>query len=234
MPVSPHSQTLYLIANAAFCVIVVVSNIISAKLFSLPYFQNFSIPAGLITYPLTFLISDLVPEIYGDRKAKIMVYTALGMTILSYGIIQFALLLPSIDPENQHVFQSVLGLNGLIISASLIAYVLSQLLDIQLYSLIKQWTGCRFLWLRNNGSTLISQIVDTATVNIIHLYWGLGMEIGVVIQIMLFSYTYKSAFSVLNTPLFYLGVFLAKMDWSSIKQNENPILSKKEVNNQTA
>jgi len=204
-----HSQTLYTIANAAFCVIVVISNIISAKLITFPFFQNLSIPAGLITYPLTFLISDLVTEIYGARKAKVMVYTALGTTILSYVIIQFALKLPSISPENQSIFQSVLGLNGLIISASLIAYIISQILDIQLYSLIKKWTGSRFLWLRNNGSTLISQMVDTAAVNLIHLYWGLEMELEAVFKIMLFSYTYKSFFSVMNTPLFYLGVFLA-------------------------
>lgn len=229
-----QSQTLYHIANAAFCVIVVLSNIISAKFFSLPYLQDFSIPAGLITYPFTFLISDLVTEVYGAKKAKTMVYTAFGMAILSYLIIQVALALPNNDPENQQAFQSVLGLNGLIISASLIAYLLAQVLDIQLYALIKQWTGSRFLWLRNNGSTLISQIVDTITVNAIHLYWGLGMEIEVVLKIILLSYSYKAVFSLLNTPLFYLWVFLAKTDWTVFPQLGSMFQRQKlEVNNQT-
>ena len=211
------SQILYQILNAAFCVIVVISNIISAKFFDLP-FVEFSIPAGLITYPLTFLISDLVTEIYGATKAKLMVYTAFAMSILGYLIIQLALQLPSRDIENQFLFQSVLGLNGLIISASLIAYLLSQILDIYLYARIKRRTGDRLLWLRNNGSTLASQIVDTLTVNIIHLYCGLGIEFSIVIKIMAFSYAYKAFFSIMNTPLFYLGVFLAKTNWSWIKQ----------------
>ncbi len=218
---SLKSPTFYDIANATFCVIAVISTIISAKMISFPFFQNFSIPAGLITYPITFLISDLVTEIYGAHKAKMMVYTAFGMIILSYAIIQLALILPSNDPENQDTFQSVLGLNGLIISASLAAYLLAQIVDIRLYALIKQWTGCRFLWLRNNSSTLISQILDTITVNIIHLYWGLGMEIGLVLKIILFAYSYKAIFSILNTPILYLAVFLAKSDW--------PILSKKPI-----
>ncbi len=204
------SETLYHTATTAFCVIVVVSNIISAKLFYLPFSKDFSIPAGLMTYPITFLISDFITEIYGAKKAKIMVYTAFGMTILSYVIIQLALMLPAADDNNQSAFQSVMGLNGLIISASLIAYLLAQVIDIHLFALIKQWTNCRFLWLRNNGSTLASQIVDTITVNLIHLYWGLGMEISLVFNIMLFSYIYKAIFSMLNTPLFYLAVFLAK------------------------
>jgi hypothetical protein len=218
MPTESRSQTLYHMATAAFCVIVVVSNIISAKFLSLSCFPSLAIPAGLITYPLTFLISDLVTEIYGAAKAKMMVYTAFGMTILSYLLIQLALLLPTADSENQRAFESVLGLNGIIISASLMAYLLAQIADIQLYALIKGWTGCRFLWLRNNGSTLISQIIDTVTVNMIHLYWGLGMDMHEVLNVMAFAYLYKAFFSILNTPLFYLGVFLAKANGGASMQ----------------
>lgn len=210
---SQTSNTLYQVINAAFCVIVVISNIISAKMFQLPYLEGISIPAGLLTYPLTFLMSDFVTEIYGAKKAKIMVYTAFGMTLLSYVIIQVALMLPTYDEAHQRSFQAILGLNGLIIFASLTAYVLAQILDIQIYALIKNWTGERFLWLRNNGSTLVSQVVDTLTVNIIHLYWGLGMDLEAVFKIMLFSYSFKAVFSIANTPIFYLAVMWAQGYW---------------------
>lgn len=216
-PCAP-SLTLYLILNAAFCVIVVVSNFISAKLFYLPGFESFMIPAGLITYPLTFLLSDLITELYGSQKAKLTVYIALSMTLVSYVIIQVALYLPSADLSNQHVLQATFGLNGLIIFASLTAYLIAQLLDIALYTWIKSYTGSKLLWLRNNGSTLISQIADTVTVNTIHLYWGLGMEASAVFPIMIFSYSYKALFSLLNTPLFYLCVFLAQFDWKQRKR----------------
>lgn len=204
---------LYQIISTAFCVLVVVSDIISAKMLHLPFFGDFSIPCGLITYPLTFLLSDLTTEIYGARQAKITVYIAFGMTLLGFGIIKLALMLPAIPDAHEAAFQSILGLNGLIIFSSLTAFVIAQILDIQLYAWIRSLTGDRFLWLRNNGSTLLSQIADTVAVNLIHLYWGLGFELSTVIQIMFFSYTYKAFFSVANTPLFYLLVYLARFNW---------------------
>jgi uncharacterized integral membrane protein (TIGR00697 family) len=111
---------------------------------------------------------------------------------------------------NRNAFQTVMGLNSLVMSASLIAYVVGQIIDIQLYAWIKQMTGPDLLWLRNNGSTLVSQMVDTIIVNLIHLYWGLGIELSIVLKMMLFSYVYKAIFSIINTPIFYGCVFLAK------------------------
>lgn len=205
---------------AAFCVIVVVSNIISAKMIALPYPEGFSIPAGLITYPLTFLLCDLVTEIYGAAKARLMVYIALGMNLLSFGLIQLALLLPSPPGDDSLAFQVVLGLSGLRIFSSLAAYLVSQLVDIKLYAMIKSWTGDRFLWLRNNGSTCISQIVDTVMIDLIYLYWGLGMEWTQVAPIMVFSFAYKAFFSVANTPLFYGCVFAIRGNQKLVLQDE--------------
>lgn len=209
-------QILYQIISAAFCVIVVLSNIISAKLIQLPLVQDFSIPAGLIIYPLTFLLSDLVTEIYGAKKAKQMIYIALGMSLLSFGIIQIALLLPASPLENSNAFHATLGLSGLRIFSSLTAYLVAQIVDIQLYALIKIWTRERFLWLRNNGSTLVSQLVDTVIIDIIYLYWGLNMEMTQVLPIMVFSYAYKSLFSATSTPLLYFFLFLIKR-WQTLK-----------------
>jgi len=207
-------NTLYQFLNAAFCVVVVVSNIISAKMVQLPIFYDFSIPAGLITYPLTFLLSDLVTEIFGAKKARLMVYNALAMNILSFGIIQLALILPNSIEEEQQAFKAVLALSGLRIFSSLTAYIVAQIVDIQLYALIKSWTGSRFLWLRNNGSTCVSQLIDTVLIDIIFLYWGLEMGFREVVGIMLISYMYKALFSFAITPLFYLAVFLVKTNWN--------------------
>jgi len=207
----------YQILSAAFCVIVVISNIISIKMVSLPFF-NFSIPAGLVTYPLTFLLSNLVTEIFGAKEARMMVYTAFVMSLLSFGMIQFALLLPTDTLEDQSTFQTVLGLSGLRIFSSLTAYIIAQIADIQLYALIKRWTGPSFLWLQNNGSTCASQIIDTVVVDMIFLYWGLGMEMRQVWPIMLFSYTYKAIFSFSCTPLFYACVFVIRRQWDETKR----------------
>lgn len=210
-------QAIYQVICASFCVIVVISNILSAKMVTLP-FLALSIPAGLITYPLTFLLSDLVTEIFGAKKAKLMVYIALAMSLLSFGMIQIALLLPESGFDEQKAFQAVLGLSGLRIFSSLSSYLISQLVDIQLYAAIKQWTGPKFLWLRNNGSTCISQIVDTVMIDLIFLWWGLGMTMAEVVPIMLFSYAYKAFFSVACTPIFYFLVFLMRARWQIVKR----------------
>lgn len=201
-------STLYHILCASFCVIVVVSNIISAKMIKMPFLADFYLPAGLITYPLTFLLSDLVTEVYGAAKAKMMVYIALGMNLLSFGLLQLALSLPAKTSEEQLAFAAILGLSGLRIFSSLIAYLISQIVDIQLYALIKKWTGLKWLWLRNNGSTCASQLVDTVVIDLLFLYGGLKMGMDQVFPIMVFSYAYKAFFSIANTPFFYLLVFL--------------------------
>lgn len=201
--------TLFQVISAAFCTIVVLSNILSAKMVSLPFF-DFSIPAGLIAYPLTFLLSDLVTEVYGQKKAKLMVYTALGMSLLSFLLIQGVLLLPTQDGIAQSAFVLLLGTSSLRIFSSLIAYISSQIVDIYIYALIKRKTSLKYLWLRSNGSTWMSQIVDTLVIDILFLYWGLGMGFAEVLPIMCFSYAYKAFFSVACTPLFYLSVYLVR------------------------
>ncbi len=204
---------MYHILSTAFCVIAIVSNIISSKLVPVPFCHDFNVGAGLITYPLTFLISDLVTEIYGAQKARSMVYLAFATSLLSFLIIQATLLLPTANAEGNRPFQIVLGLNGVILFASLLAHIVSQTLDIQLYTWIKQRTGQRLLWLRNNGSTLVAQLADTFIVNTLFFYWGMNMPWAQVVSIMIFSYLYKSSFNFITTPLFYLGVFLMKKSY---------------------
>lgn len=202
-------HTAYQVILASFCVIVVVSNILSAKMVALP-FLPLAVPAGLVTYPLTFLLTDLVTEIYGPSRAKLMVYVALGMNLLSLGMIQLGLALPSAQAHPDEAFQAVLGLSGLRIFSSLVAYFAAQMVDIRCYAWLKRVTSPRLLWLRNNGSVFASQIVDTVTIDLIFLWWGLGMAIEEVGKVMLFSYLYKALFSVVCTPLFYLLVFLLR------------------------
>lgn len=218
-----RSQSLYSALAAAFSVIVVVSNILSAKLVKLPLLAV-AIPAGLATYPITFVLSDLVTEIFGAQKAKFMVYLALCMSLLSFGMIQLSLQLPSFEEiqTSEAAFEAVLGLSGLRIFSSLISYLISQVVDIQLYAAIKRWTGSKQLWLRNNGSVVLSQLVDTALIDLIFLWWGLGIPMSIVFPTMLFSYAYKAFFSVACTPLFYLAVHLIRGKTAAEPQGATP------------
>jgi uncharacterized integral membrane protein (TIGR00697 family) len=202
--------TLYQLMSASFCIIVLMANITSLKMVALPYLKDLSIPAGALFYPVSFLISDLVNECYGPEKAKLMVFITLAMNLLSLCLIQFTLFLPGESSEMQENLRLVLGSSGWRIFASLVAYVVGQILTIKLYTLIKGWTGSRFLWLSCNGSAFLSQILDTIIVDMIALYWGLGMALKPVIFIICFSYVYKVLFSLASTPLFYFFLSLIR------------------------
>ena len=194
---------------ACFAVIVVVSNILSAKMVAIP-FIGIIIPAGLITYPFTFLISDLVTEIFGVKRARFMIYLALTVSLISFLMIGTTLLLPNEQSVENHAFQLTLGLSGLRIFSSMFAFIVAHITDIQLYALIKKRTGIGKLWLRSNGSTICSQLIDTILIDMIFLYWGLGMNLKLVVAAMLFSFAYKSACSVAITPLFYFSVLVLR------------------------
>jgi len=214
------SFLLYQILSASFCLLVVISNIISAKMIAIPFTTSVSIPAGLLTYPLTFLVADLTTEFFGPRKARVMIYVGIGMNLLSLAIIQFAIILPSSNDQQNEAFHSVMGSGGLRILASLTAYLISQIIDVQLYALIKNWTGPRLLWLRNNGSTWASQLADTFLVDMIYFWAGMGMGWNEVLPIILISYTYKAIASVMTTPLLYLCVFFVKKKTPGLETNE--------------
>lgn len=190
---------MFTILTTLFSILVVMTNIVSTNFFSC---WGLSFPAGILLYPLSLLITDLVTEFYGAQKARQMIWIAFAMTLMSLGVLELSYLLPGSSP----LFKEALGKTPWVVSASLTAYLVGQMLDIKLYTAIKRWTQGRFLWLRNTGSMLISQLVDTLIVNWIYLYLGLGFTLETVSQVILFSYLFKAAFTLLNAPVYYLLV----------------------------
>jgi uncharacterized integral membrane protein (TIGR00697 family) len=212
----------YPLICASFCLITLLSNIISAKMISVPFLQ-LNIPAGLLTYPLTFLLSDLITETQGAKKAKEMIYIGLGVNLLAFILIKFFLFLTSIVPDNQVPFKDILQLSGFRIFSSLTAYLFAQIIGIQIYTLIKTFTGPRLLWLRSNGSACVSQLADSIVIDLLYFYWGLGMSFTSVVPIIIFSFGYKTFFNISTTPLFYFAIYLLKN--RNIKQaRENPAI----------
>ena len=224
------SEDVYSIMMAAFIVVLVLTNIIGIKLFlafpqSLPegfFGQPIVLTTGLITYPVTFLLTDVVCEVYGRAKANLMVVTGFVMSLVSLTLIEISLALPgapawaATNPhfttvrEMQLAFESVFTLPGILIFASMTAYLVSQLLDVRLFHFWKDVTKGRHLWLRNNASTIASQLVDTVIVNSIFLGLGLRLPWLLVGQIIVASYVFKVVFALLDTPFIYLGVHLVR------------------------
>ncbi len=222
-PYSLYERT-YLVLAASFVVTLVLTNIIGIKLFRAPLNPEFALTTGILTYPLTFLFTDLVSEIYGKRRADFMVVLGFLMSVMMLCITQLAMRVPphpvwapadnaGFYPDAagyQYAFESVFSLNGVLLFGSMLAYLCAQLVDNWLYHFWKNLTKGKHLWLRNNGSTWVSQLVDTAIVNSILFYLGFGMEFWTGVQIMATIYVYKLVLAVLDTPLIYLGVYLLK------------------------
>ncbi|MDF2549407.1 MAG: ypdP [Chlamydiales bacterium] len=202
---------------AFFSVDIVLSNILSVKLFQFPLLPSMALPCGIITYPFSFLISDLINEIYGAQRARQMVYSGFIIGLMACLLIRLALELPAhpawvfIDAagsklpakDYQQMFEAIFGTNFLLFAGSLTAYMASQTADIWLYRKIKELTEGRFLWAQSAISTLLAQILDTAIVNTCILYFGLKLTWSIVCQTILLALFYKLFFILAGIPLFY-------------------------------
>lgn len=216
-------ERLYLALATLFSVIVIVSNLVTVKLISLP-FTTLAIPCGLVAYPISFLVGDLITEIYGERRAKFIVYVGFAMAMIAFLIIKLALILPphpqwvsinnsygfSASSDYQNAFAAIFDINGIALVSSMLGYAAAQLMDIKLFAFLGELTKSKHLWIRNCGSTLASQVIDTLVVNVLLLYCGLKLDLALVIKISLICYIYKGIITVCNIPMFYLAVWGAK------------------------
>ena len=219
----PTYERVYLVLASIFVVSLILTNVIGIKLFRAPFNPEFALTTGILTYPITFLVTDVVSEVYGKARANFMVVLGFFMSLLMLGIVQIALAVPPhpywvpsdgafyADVDGyQTAFQSVFALNGILLFGSMLAYLVAQLIDVRLFHFWKTLTKGKHLWLRNNGSTAISQLVDTSIVNSILFFIGFGMDYATGFKIMATIYVYKLCLAVLDTPLIYAGVWLVK------------------------
>jgi uncharacterized integral membrane protein (TIGR00697 family) len=228
------SDSYYLFFTALFSVVLVLTNIIGAKLFEGPFNPaQHALTTGILTYPITFLLTDVVSEIWGAKKANMMVYIGFMMSFIMLAIVQLALYVPAhpfwVAPDNpfgytsteqyQNAYASVFSVNGKLLFGSMLAFVVAQLLDVRLFHFFRRLTGGKYLWLRNNCSTWISQLADTFIVNSILFYWAFGWDFYTGIQVMITIYFYKMFIALLDTPLIYLAVFSLRKSLG-LKSNE--------------
>jgi hypothetical protein len=218
------SQRFYIILVVLFCLLLMLSNLIGTKFFFLPFAPELPLTSSLITYPLTFLISDLVTEIYGSKQARFMIFLSFGCSLLMLCFVQTILNLPHHDywhvegnpygftssHEYQNAFRSVFGISHIVLLSSMAAFLCAQIVDVAVFSRVKQWTEGRHLFLRNNLSTWAGQLIDTAVVNSLVLYGGLHFEFSKGLEVMGSCFLMKVVIAILETPLLYLAVFYAR------------------------
>jgi uncharacterized integral membrane protein (TIGR00697 family) len=201
---------IYMILAALFISSLVSSNLIFKKFFAWDFFgfYTFEVSVGILPYPLTFLITDTISEIYGRKKANQVVTVGIFASLFSLLIILVSNQVSAIptSPIQDDTFNRVFGSTGIAVSASMIAYLFAQYIDIAIYHFWKKQTKGRHLWLRNNFSTMSSQFIDTLVV--IGLLCSFGEIPWNKFNVLLFSgFLFKVIVAALDTPVLYLIVY---------------------------
>ncbi|TRZ44444.1 queuosine precursor transporter [Robertkochia solimangrovi] len=210
---------IYLYLGALFITSLVVSNLIFQKFFYWHPFGDvkifgvglFVISVGILPYPITFLITDLISEIYGKKKANQVVTAGIFASLFSMTIILVANHAPATvdSPVDDQLFHKVFALSPVAVLASMIAYLFAQYIDISIYHFWKRVTKGKYLWVRNNFSTFTSQFIDTFTVVLLLCIFEVlpwSMFFGLVVS----GFAFKLMIAVLDTPFLYISVYIMR------------------------
>jgi len=216
------ADKIYLIFIGIFITSLIVSNLIFQKFFQVNFLGiNFELSVGIIFYPITFLVTDVVSEIYGKQKANQMVITGIFSSIFCLLIIQIANFLPATEwsPVNTKTFNLVFGNTSLAVGASMLAYLCAQLMDIKIYHFWKKKTQGKHLWLRNNLSTIPSQFLDTFLILIL-LCAGGAIEWNKFFTLLKQGFLFKILIAIIDTPIIYLFTFYLRKKFRITLQEE--------------
>jgi uncharacterized integral membrane protein (TIGR00697 family) len=225
-----HKPTKLLLGiTAFFCCNALIAESIGTKIFSLeklfgsdPHpFSLFgasgltiSLTCGVLLWPLEFIITDIVNEYYGPKVVRRISFTAIALISYAFVMYYAAIHVPPADfwigtgtanniPNMQDAFNGIFGQGMRIIIGSIVAFGVSQLVDVYVFHKIKKVTGNKKVWLRATGSTLVSQLVDSYIVLFIAFLgvfsWQQILAIGVV------NYLYKASMAIILTPVIYVA-----------------------------
>ena len=208
-----QAEALYLILASLFITSLVTSNLIFQKFFHWNPFglYEFELSVGIIAYPVTFLVTDIISEVYGRKRATRVVQAGIFASAFALLIVVVSTKAQATEwsPINDETFKSVFGFTFIAVGASLAAYLLAQFLDVQIFHFWKRKTKGKHLWLRNNFSTFSSQLVDTGTVLLLLCSFGV-IKWELFWILLLNGYIFKVMFALLDTPIVYAAVYFMR------------------------
>jgi len=234
-----HKPTrLFIILGGFFIANALIAEIIGVKIFSMEktlgltpmevnVFGNLlslNLTAGVLLWPVIFVMTDIINEYYGKRGVRFLSFLTAGLIIFAFVVFYGAMRLVPADffvtskqgsgvPNMEKAYESILGQGSNIILGSLVAFIVSQLIDVFVFHKIKRATGEKKIWLRATGSTLVSQFIDSFVVLFIAFYVGSRINnsegdfvwpFSLFIAVGLVNYIYKFCVAILLTPVIYL------------------------------
>jgi uncharacterized integral membrane protein (TIGR00697 family) len=216
-----RSQIVFFILGGFFITNALLAELIGGKLFLTPMpeflqqillklgveMTSFTMSVGILPWPFVFVATDLVNEFYGRKGVRFFTFVTMGLILYMLPILYFANWLPAspISPVKSSEFHQVFVTSMGIILASVVAFAVSQLVDVFVFTRVRLLTGGRFLWARATGSTLISQFIDTFLISFLAFVLPGYLTLEDYMKLGLVSYLYKVGVAILITPLCYAG-----------------------------
>ena len=196
------SQKLFTYLCAIFVACLLLGDVIGGKVIRTPLGP---ISVGIIPFPVTFLLTDIVNDFYGRSGARFLTLLGFFMALLAWVLLQLTTLMP-VDSSTyftQAEYAMVFGGSAQLFLASMCAYLIGQFLDIHVFHFWKALTQSRHLWLRSTGSTIFSQAIDTVIINVIFGRVTVGWSWGFIGQKITREYLIKFVVALLLTPALY-------------------------------
>lgn len=220
---------LFILLSAFFVANALIAECIGGKIFSLEKvlgiapFQfelfgqkglSFNLTCGVLLWPLQFVMTDIVNEYYGPKAIRLISYIAVGLIAYAFVMFYLSINLPPADfwvgskvsfgiADMQLAYTGIFGQGMWIIVGSIVAFLVSQLIDVAVFHRIKAFTGEKWVWLRATGSTVVSQLIDSFIVLYIAFKIGNNWSWQLVLAICVLNYLYKFVMAILLTPLIY-------------------------------
>ena len=202
---------LYIILVGIFIASLVTCNLIANKFVTINLgFKVFIVSAGILPYPLTFLVTDLISEIYGQKKANLAVFSGFVASIFVLSFLWLGAQFNSIPNSiiDDFTYNAVFQNAWRLITASMAAYLFAQFIDVRVFHFWKKLTNGKHLWLRNNGSTIASQLIDTTLVISI-LFVGVW-DANQILSAIIDGWIFKMLMALLDTPIIYAIIYFLK------------------------
>lgn len=205
MNFSNRRDIVFLVLAGFFITNAIMAELIGGKL--IQFFGLFTQSIGIILWPIIFILTDLINEHFGKDGVKKLTYITVGLISFAFIILSIAIYIPAtpFSPVNNEVFKTVFGQSQWIIIGSIIAFLISQLVDVYTFLFFKKITGNKFIWLRATGSTLISQLVDTFVVQYIAFVLPSKWTLDEFITNASYGYAFKLIIAIALIPLIYVG-----------------------------
>ncbi len=207
MDFNKRKDLVFIILAGFFITNAIVAELIGGKL--IQFFGLFTQSIGIIMWPVVFILTDLINEHYGKQGVRKLTYITVGLIAYTFILISIGLNINAVpfSPVNDETFKIVFGQSQWIIVGSIIAFLLSQLVDVYIFWLFRNRTGNKLIWLRSTGSTVISQLVDTFVVQYVAFVLPGKWTTGEFIHNASWGYSFKLLVAVGLIPFIYLGHF---------------------------